>query len=295
MPAPKTAALTVALGLVAAGCATAPEPEGPLRPETVLAVTASHELIRFNAGQPTRITERKPLLGLPVGDSLVGIDFRVSRGVLYALSRSGRLFTVDTASGQLKPVGSGAPIAVPLAGTRFGFDFNPAADRIRVVSNIGQNLRLHPDTGAVVDGDPAAEGVQGDPALDYAPGDLHAGRAPQLAGAAYTYNQKDEKLTTNYAVDIGLGLLVMQGSREGVQPVVSPNSGRLSSIGPLGTGPLTDVAFDISDVRNEAFVAVRTAAQPQTRLLRLDLASGRATPLGTVGRGEALLGLAVEP
>lgn len=80
-----------------------------------------------------------------------------------------------------------------------------------------------------------------------------------------------------------------------MQPVVSPNSGRLSSIGPLGTGPLTDVAFDISDVRNVAFVAVRTAAQPQTRLLRLDLASGRATPLGTVGRGEALLGLAVEP
>jgi hypothetical protein len=31
----------------------------------------------------------------------------------------------------------------------FGFDFNPT-DRIRLVSNTGQNLRLHPDLGTVV-------------------------------------------------------------------------------------------------------------------------------------------------
>ena len=36
-----------------------------------------------------------------------------------------------------------------LDGTEFGVDFNPQVDRLRVVSNSGQNLRLHPDTGAV--------------------------------------------------------------------------------------------------------------------------------------------------
>ena len=49
----------------------------------------------------------------------------------------------------------GAPAFTPaLSGTAFGFDFNPTVDRIRVVSDTGQNLRLNPDTGAVaaVDG-----------------------------------------------------------------------------------------------------------------------------------------------
>ena len=41
------------------------------------------------------------LLGLPAGDPLVGIDFRIARGVLYGLSRQGMLFTIDTASGRL--------------------------------------------------------------------------------------------------------------------------------------------------------------------------------------------------
>ena len=42
--------------------------------EQVVAVTASHELITFNAGRPDNILERKPVLGLPAGDKLVGID-----------------------------------------------------------------------------------------------------------------------------------------------------------------------------------------------------------------------------
>jgi hypothetical protein len=35
-----------------------------------------------------------------------------------------------------------------LAGTSFGFDFNPTVDRIRLVSDSGQNLRLNPNSGA---------------------------------------------------------------------------------------------------------------------------------------------------
>ena len=133
--------------------------------------------IFFHAAQPDRILERRPVTGLAPGERLVGIDFRVAKGVLYALSQAGRLYTLDIPSGALRPVGS-APAALALQGTVFGFDFNPAADRIRVVSNMGQNLRLHPDTGAVVDGDAAVEGVQPDPSLRYAWGDVNEiGRA----------------------------------------------------------------------------------------------------------------------
>ncbi|WP_010462852.1 DUF4394 domain-containing protein [Acidovorax radicis] len=281
------------MGALLAGCATAPSPESGLR-EQVVAVTASHELITFHAGQPERILERRPVTGLPAGERLVGIDFRVARGVLYALSQAGRLYTLDIPTGALRPVGP-APAVVGLRGTAFGFDFNPVADRIRVVSNTGQNLRLHPDTGAAVDGDPAVEGVQPDPTLRYAWSDTNAGRAPDIAGAAYTYNTQDSKITTNYAIDRALGVLVMQGSREGTTPVVSPNTGQLRTVGPLGLPPLIDVAFDISDVGNVALIAVRTSADSQTRLHLVDLRTGAAKPLGKVGEGAPLLGMAIEP
>jgi hypothetical protein len=280
-----------------AGCSTggAPPAEPPptARKETVHAVTAAGELLSFRAGEPQKLLHRRPLRGLAAGDALVGIDYRVARGVLYALSAQGRLYTLDVKTGQLSPVGAGTPVPLALAGPRFGFDFNPVADRIRVVGERGQNLRLHPDTGALVDGDTAREGVQPDPDLNYAPGDAQAGRAAQLLGAAYTYNKTDEKLTTNFAIDGAAGMLVMQGSREGSQPVVSPNSGRLSTIGALGTGPLQEAAFDIADVDNSALAALRTAGR--TRLYLVDLATGRATLLGTIGNGQALAGMAIEP
>lgn len=288
----------LALGACSSVSLTAPrvadEPMGAPAKELVWALTADHQLIKFNAGQPQQVLERRPVTGLAAGDALVGIDFRVARGVLFALSAAGRLYTLNTATGALTQVGS-APAAVPLTGGQFGVDFNPAADRVRVVSASSQNLRLHPDTGAVVDFDPNTPGLQTDPALVYAPGDAHAGKTPQVSGAAYTYNKRNEKLTTNYAIDRALGTLVTQGTVEGVVPAVSPNTGRLFTVGPLGLGPLTDVAFDIADLNNKALAALRTERDSRTRLYEIDLSSGRARLVGTVAGGAALRGLAIEP
>lgn len=293
MPHPlATRATALCAAVLLAACATS-EPVGTPAPEHLWVLTASHQLVRVNAGQPTRVLERRPITGLPAGEALVGIDYRVARGVLYALTASGRLYTLNTATGALAPVG-GAPSAVPLRGTAFGFDFNPAADRIRVVSDQAQNLRLHPDTGGTVDGDASTPGVQGDPDLAYAAGDAGAGKVPQVVAAGYTYNKQNDKITTNYAIDRALGTLVMQGSREGVEPVVSPNTGRLTTVGALGAGPLRDASLDISDVRNVALAAL-TPADGRTRLYRIDLASGRAVAVGTLIDGGGVRGLAIEP
>lgn len=273
----------LAASLLFAGCATTePEPVGPLRKETVVAVTDAAELISFNAGQPQRILKRQPLQGLPAGDKLVGIDYRVARGVLFGLSAAGRLYSIDTATGALKPVGGAASAA--LAGQSVAMNFNPVADRIRVVSDTGLNLRLHPDTGAV---------AATDPALAYAPGDARAGHAPKLAAAAYTYNKQNDKLTTNYAIDRASGTLLTQGSVEGVQPVVSPNTGLLRSVGALGTGAVDAAALDIADTDNTALAALRQNGR--TRLHLVDLATGKATVLGTVGDGRPLWGIAIVP
>lgn len=288
--------LTVAALAAAAllGCASVSEPVGALRKENVFAVTAGNELISFNAGQPQRVLSRKPVTGMAAGDALVGIDYRVARGVLFALSRQGRLYTLNTGTGALTQVGS-SPAVLPLAGPLFGFDFNPAADRIRVVGEGGQNLRLHPDTGAVVDGNPNLDGVQPDGALAYVAGDANAGKPPAIVAAGYTYNKQDEKITTNYAIDRRLGVLVMQGSKEGTTPVVSPNTGQLRTVGPLGLGELADATLDIADVSNATFAAVRTPTDAKTKLYQIDLDTGRARFVGTVANGGPLLGMAIEP
>ena len=147
----RIAALATPLALAA--CASVEPGEGPPRKETVIAATAAGELIRFKAGQPSRVLSRVTVSGLDGGDRLIVIDFRVARGVLYALTAHGRLYTLDGASGKLAAVGPGVALA---AGDRaVGFDFNPVADRIRVVTAAGRNLRLHPDSGALAAEDPA--------------------------------------------------------------------------------------------------------------------------------------------
>jgi hypothetical protein len=87
----------------------------------------------------------------------------------------------------------------------------------------------------------------------------------------------------------------MQGSLEGAQPVVSPNTGQLKTIGALGLGPFLDASMDIADVSGAAYAAIRMSASHSTRLYQVNLTNGQADFIGTVGDGAALVGLAVEP
>ncbi|MBA4743097.1 MAG: DUF4394 domain-containing protein [Azoarcus sp.] len=263
-------------------------------PSSVFALTAEHELIRFDPSEPDKVLDRVEISGLADGDELRGIDFRVNYGVMYALGTSGQLYTVDPKDGKLSKVGDGK-LPIELPDGPLGFDFNPAADRIRVVAETGLNLRLHPETGEAIDFDSDREGFQADRSLTYVFNDRFVGRDPAISAAAYTYNADDEKLTTNFAIDRARGTLALQGTREGTQPPVSPNLGVLTSVGDLGTGPLAEVSFDISDVTNTALAALRVEDGDKTELYRVNLDLGRAVLIGTIGDGEPLIGLAIEP
>lgn len=291
-PALVTTAL-LAAGLLSACAALNGALEGPPRKESVVAVTASNQLLRFNAGQPGRILSKKPLTGLQAGETVLDIDYRIVKGQLYALGSSGRLYRVNADSGVASAVG--APIPVLLSNSKVGIDFNPTVDRLRVVAASGLNLRLHPDTGAMVDGNATLEGVQTDTALNYVAGDANAGKAATVVAAAYSYNKDDEKITTNYAIDATLGLLVMQGSLEGTKPVVSPNTGQLHTVGALRAGGFKEASFDIADVSGAAFAALGNGNGDATRWVEIDLKTGSARALGTIGGGEPVRGIAIEP
>lgn len=290
--------LVVAFGML--GCTSipmSPPPQpaltvnGPLK---IWAVNHQHELVSFMADAPGKLVSKMALQGLAPDEVLVGLDFRVAKGQLYALSQFGRLYTIDTSTAQLTAVNAQPVWAVPMS-ERFGFDFNPTVDRIRVVNESGLNLRLHPDTGVQIDGDANQAGVQPDASLAYVDTDVHAGKVPKVAAAAYTYNQHNSKITTNFALDLGNGNLVTQGSKEGVQPAVSPNTGKLFTVGSLGLGRIVLASFDISDVKNEAYAALATSQDMRTRLYRLDLSTGQASEVGQVLDGLSLKGIAIEP
>jgi hypothetical protein len=289
-------AFGLTLATLAAGCAMGPEREveGPPRKETIVGLTEGGNLVRFNAGQPQKVAVIGAVKGLQAGENLMGIDFRVNKGILYGLGSTGRIYTIDARTAEAKAVGT-APLAVALSGGEFGFDFNPTVDRIRIVSSSGQNLRAHPDTGAAVDGNAQQDGVQADGKLAYAGGDRNAGKDPRVVGAAYTYNKQNEKITTNYAIDANQGSLVMQGSKEGATPAVSPNTGQLYTVGSLGVAPFSRASFDIADVSNAAFVAINHDGMARTRFYEVSLESGKATFIGTVGGTERLRGIAFEP
>lgn len=253
--------------------------------ERLWLVTESQQLVQVNPASPTEVLAQKALTGLADGEQIHGIDYRVAYGVLFALSNNGQLYTVNTATGALSAVG--APLATDtLQSAQYGFDFNPAADRIRVVNELGQNLRLHPETGAL---------AFTDPDLHYAATDRHAGVSPAIVAAAYTYNQQDAKITTNYAIDKALGTLVTQGSLEGTEPMVSPNTGQLFTVGALGISGLQQVSFDISDLNNIGLIAVSTQSEAASTLYQIDLSTGATQKLGTLANGEALVGIAIEP
>lgn len=285
----------VATAALLAACASSPmepvEPMGPPAKEMIYAVTAANQLVQFNAGQPQKLLSTRALNGLATGDTLLGIDYRVAKGQLFGLGASGQLYRIDTVSATASAVGS--PSALPKEGaTEWGFDFNPTVDRIRVVNDAGFNLRLHPDTGAVVDGNPNEPGVQFDGRLAYDATDANAGKTPAIVAAGYTYNKDNEKITTNYALDGRQGVLVHQGSKEGVQPAISPNTGRLFTVGSLGIGSFERATLDISDVSNAAYAAITAGGKSAWYLI--DLATGRATRIGTVAGGP-VVGAAIEP
>jgi hypothetical protein len=146
-------------------------------------------------GTYIELVDERLITGLQPNERILGIDFRPATGELYGLGSSSRLYVIDTFSAEATQVGS--PFAVALSGTSFGFDFNPTVDRIRVVSNTEQNFRLNPNTGAIVDSDLVAPGLQLDGNLKYA-----NGANPNVAGSAYTNSDNDPTTgTVLYNID----------------------------------------------------------------------------------------------
>jgi hypothetical protein len=249
----------------------------------------TNRLIFFDSDAPDTIVADVSITGLRAGERVLAIDFRPLTGQIYALGSTSRLYTLNPVTGAAVQVGS-SPFTPALSGvqsaTGFDIDFDPVTDTLRVVSEGGQNLRLDPETGAVVS-------VGG--ALAFAPTEEEPGRTPDIRAIAYTNNFKGATSTTLYGVDWRRGSLVRIGSHGGVP--VSPDTGQTfiqsHIIARFNGSP--NVALDIAANSGFAYLMLMQGdpLSVETTLFVVNLSDGTLTHQGRFAPGEIITDITI--
>lgn len=273
---PALAAVLTAFGLsFASAAATA----GPVAYVLGNGGTTLH---RFDVDSPGGAVTIPVTLG-GAAASLDDIDFRPLTGQLYAYDDvADAYYTVDVNTGALTTA-SGAGIA-PTGTDKLGLDFNPMIDRMRTVTELGENIVYNPLTGGTT--------VATD--LFYGAGDPNAGVTPQVVANAYTNNLFGgyAAATVQYVLDANLNSLA----------TLANNAGTLTTIGQVTLGGSvldfdTDAGFDIFvDPMGTNIAYALLNVGNVASLYTIDLTSAVATRVGDLPGGFGTIrGLAVTP
>jgi Domain of unknown function (DUF4394) len=238
-----------------------------VEPRMLYATTAQNTLVSFNSRAPQRILSRRPITGLGDGMTLKGIDFRPRSGDLYGVGSDSIVYRIDPNTAIA--VAEGPASTTPINGRFFGFDVNPAVDKLRVVSDVGQNLRLNVDEGTLLSVD----------------GSINPA-GPQIVGSAYLNSGFSLNLapsTMLFAVDARDDQILLQNP---------PNNGTLTNGKRLGFDVGNDSGFDIAGDDNTGYVATKRPGG-RSSLYRVDVQTGRSKSLGRIGNGRrTITGLA---
>jgi hypothetical protein len=256
--------LTLMLFLSLALCISCNKKSDDKPVSNAFAIGSSNNLLSFNISAPNKINSDKPITGLQTGEVILAIDIRPVTGQLYGLGSTSRLYMIDKTTAVATVVGTSAFTPV-LSGATFGFDFNPSVDRIRVVSNTRQNLRLNPETGVVAGTD-----------TDLTPA------SPAVSAAAYTNNQAGSASTVLYVID---------PSTDKLYTLASPNNGVMTEVGALGINVDGNNGFDIGGTDNKAYALLSVGST--TKIYSINLSTGAATAVGDFTG--PVKGLAVTP
>ncbi len=207
-----------------------------------------------------------------VAGRLIGIDARPANGMLYGLGEDGALYVIARDSGAATAV---ARLNKPIpAARRAVVDFNPVADRLRVILADGTNLRINVDSGeTTVDG-----------SLKFDPAAPMKDAKPAVVAGAYTSSVAGAKQTALYDIDLAQDALLLQSP---------PNDGVLKVVGKLGVGPAGAAAFEIAAGADGSDAGWLVAGG---KVYSVDLKTGAATQKGTIkGVAGALIDIAALP
>lgn len=237
----------------------------PAAAVSLVGLTDNNNLLIFNSSNPTATTT---VSVTGIDGLLVGIDRRPANNVIYGLTTTNNLYTINRFTGAASFVST---LSEPFSGgVVSGVDFNPVPDRLRVVGGNDQNYRINVDNGATI--------------VD---GTLNPGN-PNVTAVAYTNVDNDPATgTTLYGLDYINDTLVIQNP---------PNDGTLVEVGSLGVDIDSAAGFDIftSNGVNTAFAALTPTVTSGSTLYTINLTTGAATSLGTIGTDRRLVGLTTD-
>ena len=222
---------------------------------TLIGLTADNQLVRIDtetrrASAPVRVSG--------ASGRLVGIDVRPADGKLYGLTDSGQIVTIDSTTGMATRVSQLNERFE--GGGRAVVDFNPVADRLRVMGMNGANLRVNVQTGE------AAKDGQ----LKYVSGTPWSETAPRVVAGAYTNSAAGAQQTMLLTVDSLTRTLNLQAP---------PNDGAQQPGGEVARSLPAGLGFNIladGQGNNRGFLLAGG------KLHDVDLQTGRATDLGAV-------------
>lgn len=250
------------------------------------ALAANNNLLRFNTSDPSYLMSATPVTGLGAGQTLVGMDVRPVDLKLYGICYNpatmvARIYTIEPSTGVATPVSADSITNIDLSG-RVGVDFNPVADRLRVVTSNNKNYRFNQLTGML---------AATDSSLRYNDGDVNFGADPDVSTASYTNSMVAPASTMMYTLDDSLNVLLLQNP---------PNNGLLNTIGATGlmfnqmdkTSDM-DIYYDHATQMNVAYLAGNITGNFD-QLYSINLTTGAATALGSIGLGVAVLDIAAQ-
>lgn len=254
------------------------------------ALTSTNSLVTFNSAAPGAILNTVSVTGLTLGDSLVAIDYRPIDGQLVGFGYNSGTGTARVYS--INALGVAASINtntldLGTALNRITADFNPTPNALRVVTSAADrnNLRI-------------SSGGTGALAVD---SNLNPVPSGVIQATAYSRNNAGggtSGATTLYAINGTTNQLVTQGSIDFFTGSgVSPNTGNLTNLAALtGVTGSSIVGFDILNGPGTATSSPGLAfVATNTTLFSLDLSTGAATSLGTIGSGLVIVDIAAVP
>lgn len=275
---PKGAALARALALSTAalllGACSPAQPAQPVSPAglTAYALTTAGQLATFGVNNAAASYRTLSVAGLQSGDSLVSLDYRNTDNRLYGVTASGKVYAINPTTGAATPEGASVGGGVSEA------DFNPVANRLRVIGSDNRNYRLTLNSAPVPASSPAGT-VTDDGFFSYAASDANAGRAPRLAASAYSNSFNDSAAgsaasgdTMLYSLDAAQDTLVVH--------LGGPQFSTLQTLAPLGLDlQVGRAGFDIAG-SGEAYAL---ASSGNTSVLyRVQLAQSSQSALAAV-------------
>lgn len=233
----------------------------------------------FTTDRPDRLDWFRIITGLQGDTSVKGIDFRVQNGLMYAIGNAGGIYTVQTPP-QVPDVTltKVSQLSVPLQGTNFGIDFNPAADRLRIVGDTGQNL---------------SHNLANSQTTTQTPLTTDGATTHGVTAVAYTNNDLNPATnTTLFDIGTNTDQLLIQSP---------PANGLLVPVGSLGADAPPNSGFDIfSDLSAGKTVSVTgfttfPASNNTATFNMVNLFTGELTYIGTFPFAISDVAVALDP